>query len=143
MQSSRLIAVFSVNNGNLTAVTATGTGFSRASNGITTQESNTLIDESINYEYTGSYANKTDFANAFILEEFEALFTLPYPLNSVYKNLPSKITREKVIRDAGGTPISANSESVTYTALFNSYGFLSNLNSAAGTGSGLNLSYNK
>jgi hypothetical protein len=143
LRLKRVVYSYSYNNGNLTSVAGLGTSFSRVFNGSISKEFNTTLEESLLFNYTKGYSNKTDFSNAFILSEYNILFTLPYPLNKSYKNIPDKITRQSVEKDASGAPMFTNSETVNYIASYNKYGFLSNLNSIAGPSSGLNLIYNK
>jgi hypothetical protein len=140
----RMVSSYAYNNSNPISATGSGTRFTRQFNGFITGEFNDILEESSTFDYSKGYANKTDFSNAFILNEYNVLFLLTYPLNKNNKNIPNKIIHKSVVKDiGGGNPFVLINETLNYTAAYNKYGFLSNLNSNAGPSSGLNLIYNK
>lgn len=140
----RLVSSYAYSNGNPISITGSGTRFTRQFNGVITGEFNNLLEESSTFDYTKGYANKTDFNNAFILNEYDLLSLLTYPLNKNNKNIPNKIIHQSVVKDiGGGNPFVLINETLNYTAAYNKYGFLSNINSNAGQSSGINLIYNK
>jgi hypothetical protein len=87
------------------------------------------VNQRINftYFYTKQYPNKTDFANAAILNEYNLIFN--YSINKNYKNLPERIAISEQRTDQNGTiTYTSNSPGAVMNMNFNSYGFLESIN---------------
>lgn len=116
-------ATYTNTNGNLSEMVKTTIEKYRTVSGFATYSDQSSEEEKIAFEYTKSYANKTDFKNAFLLEEFEVLL-YRYPLNKIYRNLPDRFTQTIVTRDAMGAVTGSESSSGTIALTYNKYGFV-------------------
>lgn len=110
-------------NGNLSEMVKATTEKYRMESGSVTYTDQSSEEEKFTFEYLKSYANQTDFKNAFLLEEFEVLL-YHYPLNKNYRNLPDKFTHTIVTRDAAGDITSNESTTATIALSYNQYGFV-------------------
>ncbi len=78
------------------------------------------------FNYTRSFANKTDFKNAAILNEYR-LYYEPY-LNISYKNMTDQVITNNLDRDINGSVIYTGNSTINIERMFNSDGLLSSDN---------------
>lgn len=93
------------------------------------------------YQYNKNYANKTDFTNAFIINELNAFAGAP--LNSLYASLPDKFSTSILETDNNGAAIYSNTVQAENILTYNSYGFASGKTEATAPGTKTTYVYNK
>ncbi len=128
LQITAVTKLYTNSNGNVTAVTGSGTIFSRSFNGVATNTAYQTTEESLLYDYSNSYPNKTDFTSDFILKEYEIPMTKSYTLNKLYKNIPNKITSQSSLKDASGNLVSSTNFTANFILAYNNYNYLSEVN---------------
>ncbi|MFT3934071.1 MAG: hypothetical protein QM726_10685 [Chitinophagaceae bacterium] len=77
------------------------------------------------YQYTKAFPNKTDFNNAFVLNEIKASYE-PL-LNSHYKNMPDKVISDNTDKDMNGVTIFKGIDTINMDRLYNENGLLSSV----------------
>jgi hypothetical protein len=127
----RTVANYSYNNGNLSAVNSLSNQLVRSFNGVSIVTSNFVQEDNYTFGYNSSYANKTDFSNALVLNELNLVAFQPYFLNPAASLFHNNITHEYKLKDGNGILINSSNSSLNYTATYNQYGFLSGVNRPA------------
>jgi hypothetical protein len=78
------------------------------------------------YHYTKAFPNKTDFKNAFVLNEYP-FFNEDPPLNARYKKMPDQVTINNMDRDINGNVIFIANGNINLDRSYDTKGFLSTI----------------
>jgi len=98
-------------------------------NGTTYHFDNKRDEETWVYEYSKQYPNKTDFANAALLNELDII---PFVLNRNYKKMPDKIIWTLVSKDKNGNLLTSSDGGRNMTLEYDAKGYLSTVSSSYG-----------
>ena len=78
------------------------------------------------FRYTKSFANKNDFKNAAVLNEYALYYELLLNIN--YKNMPDQVIRNTTDKDINGAVIFSGTSTIDIERIYNTDGLLSSVN---------------